>query len=55
MNVIYGINPVAEALKGSAEGVERVVVSSQRRDKVAEGLVREAEKRGVPVERASPR
>jgi len=55
MNVIYGINPVAEALKGSAEGVERVIVSSQRRDKVAEGLVREAEERGVPVERVSPR
>ncbi|MBI5344156.1 MAG: 23S rRNA (guanosine(2251)-2'-O)-methyltransferase RlmB [Deltaproteobacteria bacterium] len=51
MRVIYGINPVREALKGTSP-IEKILISSERSDRVIADIIRDAESAGVPVERA---
>ncbi|MFQ5735991.1 MAG: 23S rRNA (guanosine(2251)-2'-O)-methyltransferase RlmB [Thermodesulfobacteriota bacterium] len=51
MRIVYGINPVTEALRG--KGVERVVVASQRADRAARNVIEAARARKVEVARAS--
>ena len=49
MRIIYGINPVAEALRAGS-GVEKVLVSRERKDRSVEAVIRAAQSLGVPVE-----
>lgn len=50
MRIIYGINPVVEALKMNARNVERVAVSEMRGDKQIGAVIKAAESAGVRVE-----
>ena len=50
MRIIYGINPVREALK-YPDNIESINVSSARKDAVVDSLVRAAQKSGVIVKR----
>ncbi|MBI5643450.1 MAG: 23S rRNA (guanosine(2251)-2'-O)-methyltransferase RlmB [Deltaproteobacteria bacterium] len=49
MRIIYGTNPVIEALR-SGEGIEKVVISSERSDKVTAEILKEARARHIKVE-----
>jgi 23S rRNA (guanosine2251-2'-O)-methyltransferase len=49
--LVYGINPVAEALRA---GRARELIVAQRTDARATRIVREAEQSGVPIRRVSP-
>lgn len=51
---VYGVNPVAEALK-AGRAVERVVVAEGRGDSTLKAILNEAGKLGVPVEKAPRR
>ncbi len=57
--IIYGINPVAEALcsrlagKNAAAGIERILASSRRRDKSADGIMKKARAMNVEVKAVS--
>lgn len=51
MRVVYGINPVKEALKG-ASPIEKIIVSSGRVDRAAEEIIRAAAAKDIPIERA---
>lgn len=53
MRVVYGINPVTEAL-ASGEGIEKVVVSSSRSDKSINEILSSARSRGIRVEVSPP-
>lgn len=48
MRVVYGVNPVREALKGKG-AIERVVVSRDRKDRAAQDVALAARKRNVEV------
>jgi len=50
MRIIYGINPVAEALKAKAPDVEAIAVSDARSDKQLGELTKAARAAGVRVE-----
>ncbi len=52
MRIIYGVNPVAEALKARASDVEEVLLSSRRRRRTIED---EARRRKVKVRIVDPR
>ncbi|OGP25517.1 MAG: 23S rRNA (guanosine(2251)-2'-O)-methyltransferase RlmB [Deltaproteobacteria bacterium GWC2_56_8] len=53
VRVIYGINPVIEAL-ASGEGIEKVVISSSRSDKPVNEILNTARSRGIKVEVSPP-
>ncbi len=48
---IFGIHPVLEALRAGRRSVQRILLSSERRDRRADDLVAAARGAGVPVER----
>ena len=50
MQVIYGINPVMEMLKGRAKSVKQIVVAGTRGGENIQVLVRLAGQSGIPVE-----
>jgi len=50
MQVIYGINPVMEMLKGRAKSVRQIVVAGTRGGENIQALVRLAGQSGIPVE-----
>src|SRR6185437_3253713 len=54
MPVIYGINPVNEALKARGRKFEYVAVARERNDRRVHGIVAEARRVGIPV-RPMPR
>jgi 23S rRNA (guanosine2251-2'-O)-methyltransferase len=51
---IFGIHPVLEALRAGRRGVQRVVLSSGRRDRRLEEIEAKARAAGVPVQRQPP-
>ncbi len=51
---IFGIHPVLEALRAGRRGVQRVVMSSGRRDRRLEEIEAKARAAGVPVQRQPP-
>lgn len=53
MRVVYGINPVTEALR-SGRGADRLLVSAKREDRAVKEITDLARSRGVRVERTSP-
>lgn len=55
MRVIYGINPVAEALKARPTGIEKLLVSAGRTDKEIGGIMKAAASSGVRVETVQPK
>lgn len=48
--IIYGINPVNEALKASAKDIELILVSDERLDKQVMEITKDAQRAGVRVE-----
>lgn len=50
MRIVYGINPVMEALK-SADRVEKIIVSDMKGNKAAEEIMNAAKVKGIRVER----
>ena len=50
MQLIFGINPILEALKSRKEGIEKVVIAKGRRGVVIQKILNLAEKRMIPVE-----
>lgn len=52
MRIVYGVNPVMEALKGGA-GVEKVAIARGRTDRAARGVVEAAMSRKVEVARVA--
>jgi len=50
MQVIYGINPVVEMLKGCAKSVRQIVVAGTRGGENIQVLVRLAGQQGIPVD-----
>lgn len=50
MRIIYGINPVNEALKACAKDIELIVVSDERLDKQVMEIAKAAQQAGVRVE-----
>ncbi len=52
MRIVYGVNPVLEALRGGG-AVDKVMVSSERADRAARDVVEAAKARKVEVARAS--
>lgn len=55
MRIIYGVNPVSEALKGPAEAIGKVVISEARADKPAIEIIKKAQSKGISIERLSQR
>ncbi|MFZ3071843.1 MAG: 23S rRNA (guanosine(2251)-2'-O)-methyltransferase RlmB [Thermodesulfobacteriota bacterium] len=55
MRVIYGINPVREALKvaGAGRGIENIFVWERRDDKVILDITNDAKRKGIKVKIAS--
>lgn len=49
MEVLYGLHPVAEAVRAGARTLERVIVARERRDSRLEQLIRQAREGGVQV------
>ncbi len=47
MRIIYGVNPVAEALRSQSGGIERIIFSESRQ--VPPGLMDAAKKKGVEI------
>lgn len=47
MRIIYGVNPVAEAMRSPSGGIERIVFSESRQ--VPPGLMEAAKKKGVEI------
>lgn len=54
MRVIYGINPVMEALKSGRDTLEKVFVARGRADRTVQAIIDTARARGVSIERRSP-
>lgn len=57
MRIIYGINPVTEALKAGPDGVtaiEKIIVSAGRSDAKAGSIVKTAEAKSISIQRVSP-
>lgn len=53
MRVIYGINPVNEALRAQGDRIERVYISEARADRVMEEIIRAAKTKTIPVSKVS--
>ncbi len=53
MRVIYGINPVKEALKGAPDRLHCIYVSSSRRDKQTEAIIEAARASGVEIKKVA--
>lgn len=47
--MLYGLHPVAEAVRAGARALERVMVARERRNSRLEQLIRQARDAGVPV------
>lgn len=57
MRIIYGINPVTEALKAGPEGIrgiEKILVSVGRADAKVGAIIKTAEAKAVSIQRISP-
>ncbi len=54
LRIIYGINPVAEALAAGRVGISELLVSSRRKDKALEVVVRSAKVKKIKVTIAEP-
>ena len=50
MRIIYGINPVLEAIRAGKE-IEKILVPREKAGSGAEGIIRAARDKGVPLER----
>ncbi|HVO66087.1 MAG TPA: 23S rRNA (guanosine(2251)-2'-O)-methyltransferase RlmB [Syntrophales bacterium] len=50
LQVIFGINPLLEALKSQKEGIEKVVIAEGRGGAAIQKILNLAEKRVIPVE-----
>lgn len=53
MRIIYGANPVMEALKSTRDNIFKVLLSSERNDRVSADILKAAAARDIPVERAA--
>lgn len=51
MRVIYGINPVLEAIKSGSSHIETVLLSAKRAGKAAESIIRAAGLKGIRIQR----
>jgi len=49
--IIYGINPVKEALKAedTVDSVEKIFVSGRRKDRLIDDIIKEARRKGIEV------
>ncbi len=57
MRIIYGINPVSEALKAGPKGItaiEKIIISAGRTDARVNAIIKTAEAKAVAVQRISP-
>lgn len=54
MRVIYGINPVREALKGGSGRLDCICISSARRDRQTDAIMEAARADNVEVRKAAP-
>ncbi len=54
MRIVYGINPVAEALAAARGGISEVLVSGKRKDKSIDLIVRSARAKKIKVTSAEP-
>lgn len=52
MRIVYGVNPVMEALKASPSKIEKVLISETRVDKAASSIIKAASDKGVEVRKA---
>lgn len=55
MRIIYGINPVMEALDSGRSRIDEILVSAKRRDKSLDALLKKAADKKVRVSRVDPR
>lgn len=53
--MIYGVNPVLEALKADPASISRIALSTGRRGAAAESIIKAAAGRSLRIERLSPR
>ncbi|MBI1910734.1 MAG: 23S rRNA (guanosine(2251)-2'-O)-methyltransferase RlmB [Deltaproteobacteria bacterium] len=53
MRIVYGVNPVMEALRGSADRIERILVYEGRADRTVEDIIKSARAKNVSVDKAS--
>ena len=51
--IIYGINPVMEALAVGAERIERILISQGRSDKAASGILKAASRARIHCSRVN--
>lgn len=51
MRVVYGINPVTEALKSGSLNIETVLISAGRADKTVEAIIKIATQKGLRISR----
>ncbi len=49
MRVIYGINPVTEALRAQGDSIDRVYISEARADRLTEEIIKIAKTKTIPV------
>jgi len=52
--IVYGINPVREAIRAGGGNIERIIASGHRRDRTLDAVLREALSMNLRVERVAP-
>jgi 23S rRNA (guanosine2251-2'-O)-methyltransferase len=50
--VVYGVNPVAEALRSSSDRVEKIMLGPERGGKAVFDIIKAAEEKNITIERA---
>ncbi len=53
MRMIYGVNPVMEAIKASPGNIDRLLVSEQRSDRTVAGILRAAKTLNIEVKKVA--
>lgn len=54
MRVVYGVNPVAEALRSSSDKIEKIMLGPERGGKPVFDIIKAAEEKNIAVERTTP-